>query len=173
MTFVLHLNSKKPYKGMKKSTGLLLILFTFCDLVHSQRPIDRKALVERHTARNITADTLSPFSVGNGRFAFTVDVTGLQSFPEAYENGIPLGTQSEWGWHNFSNPQGFRFDETLRNFNLNGKTVSYSVQTNEPGRAKNAVDWYRQNPHRLQLGNIGCELIKKDGSVVLLSDIKN
>jgi hypothetical protein len=35
--------------------------------------------------------------VGNGNFAFGVDVTGLQTF-------YPFGTLSSWGWHNFSLP---------------------------------------------------------------------
>jgi hypothetical protein len=35
--------------------------------------------------------------VGNGNFAFGVDVTGLQTFN-------PFGTLSTWGWHNFSLP---------------------------------------------------------------------
>ena len=52
-------------------------------------------------------DTLSSLSVGNGRFAFTVDATGLQSFPDVYAKGVPLGTQSEWGWHSFPNTNGY------------------------------------------------------------------
>lgn len=35
--------------------------------------------------------------VGNGNFAFGVDVTGLQTF-------YPFATLSSWGWHNFSLP---------------------------------------------------------------------
>ncbi|HEV8273963.1 MAG TPA: hypothetical protein VGQ04_21770, partial [Chitinophagaceae bacterium] len=51
--------------------------------------------------------------------------------------------------------------------------VSYSVQLKEPERKKNAVEWFRQNPHRLQLGNIGLEIKKKDGSLATANDIKN
>ena len=55
----------------------------------------------RHTIVNQQYDSLSSLSVGNGNFAFTVDVTGLQTFPQAYANGVALGTQSTWGWHSF------------------------------------------------------------------------
>src|SRR4051794_21637456 len=55
--------------------------------VGAQTKIDRKALVERHKVVNVKADALSSLSVGNGKFAFTVDVTGLQSFPLVYERG--------------------------------------------------------------------------------------
>ncbi|HTE28079.1 hypothetical protein [Flavitalea sp.] len=158
---------------MKKVIGLSLIFFLICGIINAQQRIDRKALVERHTIVNRSADTLSSLSVGNGQFAFTVDITGLQSFPDVYENGVPLGTQSEWGWHSFPNTEGYRFEETLRNYDLNGRSISYSVQTNGPVRNKNAVEWFRQNPHRLQIGNIGFELLKKNGSLAGIEDIRN
>src|SRR5687767_11048494 len=66
---------------------------------HPPETIDRFALVSRHNVVLQQPDTLGSLSVGNGEFAFTVDVTGLQTFPEEYENGIPLGTQTQWGWH--------------------------------------------------------------------------
>ena len=142
----------------------------FCNSLLSQ-PIDRKSLVGRHKVVNDHVDPLSALSVGNGKFAFTVDVTGLQSFPEAYEKGVPLGTQSEWGWHSFIDAGHFTFSETLKNYQFNGKNVSYSVQFKGTERTKNAVEWFRQNPHRLQLGNIGLEIIKKDGTLATIEDI--
>lgn len=156
---------------MKTRFILLLVLSLVPGFLRAQTLIDRKSLVERHSIINKSADTLSSLSVGNGRFAFTVDVTGLQSFPESYQNGVPLGTQSEWGWHSFPNTNSYRFEETLQHYDLNGRSVSYSVQTTEPGRVKNAVDWFRQNPHRLQLGNIGFEFFKEDGSIAGIGDI--
>src|SRR5688572_2164909 len=156
---------------------LILISFIFIFLLlshlsHSQAKIDRKALVERHTIINTKFDSLSSLSVGNGGFAFTVDVTGLQSFPDAYARGVPLGTQSEWGWDSFIDTANYLFDETLKDYNLNGRNVPYSVQLKEPERKKNAGDWFRQNPHRLQLGNVGFEIIKTDGSLAQVNDIK-
>ncbi|MDP4261267.1 MAG: hypothetical protein Q8941_01940 [Bacteroidota bacterium] len=137
------------------------------------QPINRKQLVERHTIINTKFDSLSSLSVGNGRFAFTADATGLQSFPDFYAKGVPLGTESEWGWHSFVNRNNYSFNETLKNFKLNGRDVSYSVQLKEPDRNKNAVNWFRQNPHRLQLGNIGFEIIKKDGALAGVGDIQD
>lgn len=150
----------------------LVVLLLFLYGIIAQ-PINRKNLVERHTIINKGFDSLSSLSVGNGRFAFTADATGLQSFPDFYAKGVPLGTESEWGWHSFPNPENYLFSETLKDYKLNGKDVSYSVQLKEPERAKNAVNWFRQNPHRLQLGNIGFEITKKDKSIATISDIKN
>ena len=155
----------------------LLFVFSFClfffTWLHAQKPIDRKALVERHKVANIKFDSLSSLSVGNAKFAFTVDITGLQSFPVNYQKGIPLGTQSEWGWHSFVDTAGYKTEEALKEYDINGKKISYTVQWNEPERNKNAADWFRQNPHRLQLGNLGFELIKKDGSLAIINDLKD
>ena len=153
-----------------------LIILLACVLsVHSyaQQSIDRKALVDRHNVIITKADSLSSLSVGNGRFAFTVDITGLQSFPQSYQNGVPLGTESEWGWHSFMNTNGYKREEALKNFHLNGRDISYLVENKIPARSKAASDWFRQNPHRLQLGNLGFEILKKDGTVAAIGDIEN
>ncbi len=158
---------------MKKITYLSFAIVSVSAAAYAQTKINRKLLVERHSVRNEKYDSLSPLSVGNGRFAFTVDVTGLQSFPAAYARGLPLGTQSEWGWHSFIDTAGYQFEETLKSYHLNGKDITYSVQVKEPERKKNAVEWFRQNPHRLQLGNIGLEITRKDGSLASVGDIQD
>ncbi|PZU04083.1 MAG: hypothetical protein DI622_20150, partial [Chryseobacterium sp.] len=48
-----------------------------------------------------------------------------------------------------------------------------SVQIKEPERNKKAVEYFRVNQHRLQLGNVGIELIKKNGQKAQVSDIQN
>ena len=78
--------------------------------------IDRRAVVSRHNVKLAKADPLSSLSVGNGEFAFTVDISGLQTFPEAYEAGISLGTQSQWGWHSFEG-QSYGIDDVTDWFN--------------------------------------------------------
>ncbi len=119
-------------------------------------PIDREALVTRNNPVVERLDTLASLSVGNGRFACTVDATGLQTFPEHYRNGVPLGTQSQWGWHSFANPAYYAFAETLRDYDFGrGHAEPYTVQFDEWGRRQRAANWYRVNPHRLHLGIIG------------------
>ncbi|TDE17210.1 hypothetical protein [Dyadobacter psychrotolerans] len=160
---------------MNKFPKLVLnaVLLLSASISFAQK-IDRKSLVSRHNVVVNTMDTLSSLTVGNGKFAFTVDATGLQSFPEYYTKGVPLGTQSEWGWHTFPNPDGLKFSETLRPYDFNDKKAGlYSVQFKEPERNKKAVEYFRENPARLQLGNIGLEIIKKDGSIAKPQDIVN
>jgi hypothetical protein len=56
--------------------------------------IDRRELAGRHSPMIKKLDPVSPLSVGNGEFAFTADVTGLQSFPEEYDRAMPLCAMS-------------------------------------------------------------------------------
>lgn len=133
-----------------------LLLLSGCG---GHKSIDRYALVNRNNPSVTEFDSLSSFSVGNGEFAFTVDATGLQTFPDFYKRGVPLGTQSQWGWHSFANPEGYTPAETLKEYDFGrGRKEPYAVQFKEEGRNKAAADWYRVNPHRLHLGMVGFEL---------------
>src|SRR5688500_8262421 len=144
---------------MKKLSGILLIVIAAQAAAQQDRAIDRQAVVRRHTIHINKPDSLSSLTVGNGNFAFTVDVTGMQSFPEYYNGGVPLGTQSVWGWNQIPDSNNYSFDETLKVYELAGRKIPYPVQWKEPERNKNAADFFRKNPHRLQLANIGLEII--------------
>ena len=134
-------------------------------------PIDRHALVTRHDVVLTNFDANNPLSVGNGEFCFTVDATGLQTFPEAFENTTPLGTLSDWGWHTIPNTNGWDIDKfQFKEYkDLNGRKVPYAdvphnLQTPE-------IKWLRANPHRLHLGQIGFVLKHADGSLATTNDL--
>lgn len=120
--------------------------------------IDRYALVHRHDVIVTDFDSMDALSVGNGNFAFTVDPTGLQTFPQFYRNGIPLGTESQWGWHSFPNPEHYSLDDVTKMYNVHGKKVPYVRTFSKPARKKAATDWLRENPQRLDLGLIGWDI---------------
>ncbi|MGO9587942.1 MAG: glycoside hydrolase family 65 [Limisphaerales bacterium] len=134
-------------------------------------PIDRHALVTRHNVVLHQFDAANPLTVGNGGFAFTVDATGLQTFPEAFEHTTPLGTLSDWGWHTAPNPNNwslghFQFTEFP---DLNGRLVPYA---DAPGdKMTPEIKWLRANPHRLHLGQIGLLLTHADGSPARTNDL--
>jgi hypothetical protein len=112
---------------------------------------------------------LSPLSVGNGEFVFTADVTGLQTFPDRYEQGIPLCTQSQWGWHSVPAPAGLRAaDLVLTAYDTHGRSVGYP--TGQDGQ-KPLFNWLRENPHRLNLSRIGLVLKHADGSGARVEDL--
>ena len=122
--------------------------------------IDRKALVTRH---NPSLEKLDPFSppAGNGEFAFTADITGLQTFTDEYEKSMPLCTMSQWGWHttrplpNGLDPARPRLGLRLTQYDTHGRSVGY--QTSAEGQSE-LFNWLRENPHRLHLGRVGLRL---------------
>ncbi len=154
--------------------AIILLIFSACfrQREHASQKIDREVLVRRHNVIIDKIDSLSSLTVGNGSFAYTVDATGLQSFPEKYEKGICLGTQSDWGWHSFPNTENYNYQETLKEFDFHGRKISYDVQRFASERKRAAANYFRQNPHRLHLGIIGLEMYKKDGTRVQAEDIK-
>ena len=129
--------------------------------------IDRRALVSRHDPVVRSVDPWATLSVGNGRFAFTADVTGLQSFPAAYRE-LPLATQSEWGWHTFPNPQGFELRDAMAMYDAHGRPVPYASEQNTP-----AGRWLRESPHRLSLALVGFDLRKRGGSPAGAGDLQS
>ncbi|WP_077622338.1 glycoside hydrolase family 65 [Sediminibacillus massiliensis] len=130
--------------------------------------IDRKKVVSRHHPALTKADPLSPLSVGNGEFSFTADITGLQTFAKDYD--VPLGTQSQWGWH-YSGHSGKyeQNDLELQSFSVQGRQVQYPLY---PQGKEDAYHWLRQNPHRLQLGQISFRLFKENGGEAGLADLE-
>ncbi len=120
--------------------------------------IDRERLVRRHHPVLERADPLAPLSVGNGRFAFTADITGLQTYPDRYRDGIPLATQSEWGWHTVPAPRPVALADAVQRFDAGGRRVPYASLQDSP-----AGGWLRANPHRLNLGRVGLALEDAEG----------
>ena len=125
--------------------------------------IDRHALVSRHDIVTRQIDPMGALAVGNGGFAFNVDVTSLQSFPEFYEKTMPIGILSDWGWHSFPNPNGYTLDKfqfaTIKKHDREFVYPNASTSNPPPD-----AGYLRANPHRFGLGRIGLEMTKADGS---------
>ena len=167
---------------MKNKIINIIVVALACVSCTQPAKIDREALVTRNNPEVTKFDPLSSLSVGNGSFAVTVDATGLQTFPEFYSLGVPLGTQSHWGWHSYPNVNNYKFEETLESYDFgHGHPGLYSVQLRNPGlnsveakgfgKRMEAVEYFRANPHRLHLGIVGLELLKADGSAVRPEDL--
>ena len=152
--------------------AILSVLLVACSTNQPQK-IDRKALVERNNPKVVEFNNHSSLSVGNGNFAYTVDATGMQTFPEFYSDGVPLGTQSQWGWHSFPNSKNYNSNEALKNYNFRGWEEPYAVQFNEAGREQDAANYLRINPHRLHLGYVGLELLDDNNALISKNEIKS
>lgn len=138
----------------------LISLFLLASCLTASAKIDRKALVSRHNPHIQQIDTLASLSVGNGEFAFTCDVTGLQTLHRLYSKGVPLGTMAQWGWHSFPNTKGYKAQDALKSYDFGRGTAEwYSCQLkDEYGKA--ASDYLRANPHRLHLGIVAFDGIQ-------------
>ncbi|MEX2600137.1 MAG: hypothetical protein WD355_00735 [Balneolaceae bacterium] len=188
--------SRVPYHIPLLFTGVLLFIATAgCQPGQeagsgAAGEIDRHALVTRHNPVITQPDRLSPLSLGNGEFAFTADITGLQTFPEFYsrdgeedapppgpdgfltheglDGATPLATMSQWGWHTFPNPEGYTLADATTRYDSHGRMVPYVSGQNEA-----AGTWLRENPHKLNLGRIGFDLRGRDGSERQIHELEN
>lgn len=111
--------------------------------------IDRHAWVSRHNVRHTRADARHFLQVGNGEFAYAMDVTGFQTLDRLFNPSIPLHTMSNWGWHRFPGQNAFEYEQTMSPYYVNGRTVPYADQQDTPAGA-----YFRANPHRVNLARI-------------------
>ncbi len=142
---------------------------TYCN---AQHPDARQGTVTTNTDNNLInrldiiasfnphltdINPQSPLSVGNGRFCYTADITGMQTLYEEYSAETPLCTMAEWGWHTkkADNEKGFYTldDVRMTPYNYCKRTVTYPRVKYEGNEA--AYDWVRQNPHKFNLAKIG------------------
>lgn len=134
--------------------------------------INREAVLFRNNPIITKADNLASLTVGNGHFAATVDVTGLQSYTTDYEQGIPLTTMSDWGWHSFPNTEKLTPADTEKSYDLgHGHQEVYAVEYKQNGRNKQATEYFRVNPHRLNLGAIGLQLTDSQSNPIALNQL--
>ena len=153
---------------------LYIILISLLAPMQLAAAINRCAVINRHNPIITEANPLTSLSVGNGHFVTTVDVTGLQSYPLDYKNGVPLNSMSDWGWHSFKNTKQLLPSESEKAFDYgHGHREVYAVEfkKSEDGRRKEATEYYRVNPHRLNLGTIGLNLKDAHGKKIALNQL--
>jgi hypothetical protein len=141
----------------------LLLLIAVCPLLRGA--IDREALVRRNSPSLRALDPRNPFSVGNGRFAFTADVTGLQSLGNSYQSpGIPLNTLARWAWYSEPNPHRYTLADASAAMETNGRAVAYPTIDQSP-----AGEWLRRNPGNYPVGEVG--FVDDRGQDLIATDI--
>ena len=149
----------RPMYHLFSLVGILL-LFATCNQSH----IDRKVLVDRHRIVTTKTNPVSPAQVGNGEFAFGVDITGLQTF-------VPFNTMAQWSWHSFPLPDGMHVEDFEKPvIDTYGKPVPYDIPN---PRQPELSNWLAANPHRFNLGRIGFRLLRPDGSEAVAEDLSD
>ncbi len=113
--------------------------------------------VSRHDPVITRFSPESPLTVGNGSFAYTADISGMQTLYRESLGETPLCTMADWGWHSIPAPvPGGRYtlsDIRKDRFSFQGREVTYA-RTRFPG-SEAAYDWLRENPHKANLARIG------------------
>ncbi|KAM5534759.1 hypothetical protein V8D89_011623 [Ganoderma adspersum] len=116
--------------------------------------IDRHAIVSRYNPVRTASSTSTPMQVGNGHFAFGVDVTGLQTF-------LPFAIMSDWGWKNDSLPAGMTEADVDAYRGVVWDGVQYMFGGPEP-----LQQWMVSNPNRVNLGRVGLLFLDENGAVM-------
>lgn len=83
---------------------------------------------------------------------------------------------SDWGWHQFPNTKGLKPSESEKAFDFgHGHQEVYVVEYKkaEDGRHKEATEYFRVNPHRLNLGALGLHLTDANGTPIALNQLTN
>ncbi len=157
-------------RNRRLASLLIAIQCAFASAGESDKPIDRQALVSRHNPVIRKVDVDAALTVGNGGFAFTADITGLQTIAEYYHRwGVPTETQSRWCWVSDPNPKNYKLSDANRDFKeADGRVVGYPTQASTP-----AGDWLRKNPRIQPLGQISLDYVKSDGSTLTPEDIQS
>ena len=136
--------------------------------------IDRKLWLSRHNPVLTAADAQSPLTVGNGNFAFTADISGLQTLYQDYLAETPLCTMANWGWHTIPAPTASgRYtlaDVEMNRYDFCGREVTYAKNP-FPGN-EHVYHWLRQNPHKLNLGRIGFRLDGRELAADQFTDVR-
>jgi hypothetical protein len=137
------------------------------------QPIDRRALVDRHAPVLTRIDRHAPLMVGNGELGFTADITGLQTFPDAYAPLAPLLTMAQWSWHSFPNPRGYAEADGLTPVDVPGRgTQPYPwMRSWADAETRPAFTWLRENPHRFSMGRVAMALRHRDGTQARVEEL--
>jgi hypothetical protein len=144
--------------------------------------INRERVVRRH---NVTVTAPHPehvLTVGNGDFAYTADITGMQTFTAFHDQvaaamrgrtAINTPTMSTWGWHEMPNPEGYELEDAMTVHQTRRGPVRYPDRHDMEGAMRGHVSaenragaWLNENPHRLDLGRIGLAFYDEHGALL-------
>ncbi|PPF87300.1 hypothetical protein C5E07_16720 [Pseudoclavibacter sp. RFBJ3] len=144
--------------------------------------INRLELVRRHNPRISTPDPQHVLSVGNGDFAYTADISGMQTFTRFHDpllavrggpTTVNTATMSTWGWHAMPNPDGFTLEDAMSDHQTRRGPVRYPDRHDLEGAMRGQVSeenragaWLNANPQRLDLGRIGFSFRQADGTLM-------
>jgi hypothetical protein len=138
----------------------LLLFFVFTSALYgiNTKNINRKALVNRHTITNAGIDDI--LALGNGKFCFGVDATGLQTFGG--------NIMCDWAWHSYPLPQGATIGDVPETGTI--ETGKLTGPMKKASEKEEVSRWMFRNPHRFTMGRI--RFIRANGDSISQGDIR-
>ncbi|WP_051683575.1 hypothetical protein [Blastococcus sp. URHD0036] len=131
-------------------------------------------MVRRHVVELTEPHPEHVLTVGNGDFAYTTDITGMQTFPAFHDQAaaaargstaVNTATMSTWGWHEMPNPDGFVLEDAMSEYPTTRGPVFYpdrydigEAMSGQVSERNRAGAWLHANPQRIDLGRIGLAL---------------
>ncbi len=137
------------------------ILFLLISLVfqgNATQKIDRKALVNRHNITDAGIDDI--LALGNGKFCFGVDATGLQTFGG--------NIMCDWAWHSCPLPPGATMADVPETGTI--ETGKLKAPMEKASAKEEVSQWMFKNPHRFTMGRI--RFVRTNGDTISHDDIK-
>lgn len=150
--------------------------------------INRREVVKRHEVTVTAPHPEHVLTVGNGDFAYTADITGMQTFTAFHDQSLAVregriavntATMSSWGWHEMPNPEGFVLEDAMSEHLTRRGVVRYPDRHDMEGAMRGQVAdenqagaWLNANPQRLDLGRIGFAFDDPDAGPDALRDTR-
>ena len=137
-----------------------LIVFLFIGiLLHgcTSKKIDRKAVVNRHNITNAGINDI--LALGNGKFCFGVDATGLQTFGG--------NIMCDWAWHSYPLPPGTTMADVPETGTI--ETGKLTGPMKKASGNEEVSKWMFKNPHRFTMGRI--RFVRTNGDAIAHDDI--
>ncbi|KZW01486.1 hypothetical protein EXIGLDRAFT_738493 [Exidia glandulosa HHB12029] len=144
----------------------LLLSLAICTFAAASS-IDRRAVVTRYNPVRTNTSPDTPLQIGNGNFAFSAGIDGLQTFQ-------PWSIMSTWGWKNDTLPPNRTLDDVLAYKGESWWNHDKLVQYNFNG-VGDLQQWLISNPNRVNLGRVGLTFFDAKGAPVSVTaaDIQN
>ncbi|HUB21950.1 MAG TPA: hypothetical protein VMA97_06040 [Streptosporangiaceae bacterium] len=142
--------------------------------------IDRQSVVRRHCVEVTAPDPAAVLTVGNGDFAYSADITGMQTFTAFHDQAagrasgrltVNTATMTSWGWHSMPSQEEFTLDQAMSAYQTARGPVEYpdkfdlaAAMGGQVPAQYRAGAWLHLNPQRLDLGRIGLLLRPRPGA---------
>jgi hypothetical protein len=142
--------------------------------------IDRQSVARRHCVELTSPDPAAALTVGNGDFAYTADISGMQTFAAFHDQeaarsagrlAVNTATMASWGWHSMPSREEFTLDDAMSAYRTARGLVEYpdkfdmaATMSGEVPAGFRAGTWLHVNPQRLDLGRIGLLLRPRPGA---------